>query len=183
MRKRSYWVNPYVFSMITILEIGIFALCLFILNMVAKDQPESLPKLLKFIVLPFVCVHIPLILWEARQFWGRLVITEDALEIHAFPRKKLRLEFDEIEFMGIDYDHIDTGAQFWMYFTNKEGVQEIIKYKHRLIKVRYKNGIIKCVYRRAVYDAIREAFPGRLRKDLERCCEDAIREYKLNKEK
>ena len=180
MGRRIYKVNPYVFSMWVILMIYP-GLGVFVINKVVQAQPDELWRLVSYGSIPFVFCII-LMLFDAYQWWGQLIITEDALEIHAFPRKKIRLGFDEIQFMGIDYDNIDTGAQFWIYFTDKENVAEIIKHRHRMIKVRYKQGIIKCVYRKEVYDAIRESFPGRLRKDLERCCEGAIREYKLNKE-
>ena len=179
--NKKFFVNPYVFSMWIILMIMYPGLCIFVINKVVQAQPDELWRLVKYLGIPFA-FSVTIMLFDSYQQWGQLMITKDALEIHAFPRRKIRLEFDEIQFMGIDYGNIDTGAQFWLYFTDKENVAEIIKHRHQMIKVRYKQGIIKCVYRKEVYDVIRESFPGRLRKDLERCCEGAIREYKLNKE-
>ena len=178
MKQKKYFVNRYVFSMVLVMTIAITGLSYyFAIGLIIEKEGVSITAML-LMAAPWIIIILMACL-EAYQLWGMLAVTEDSLEIHAFPRKPLILRFSDIRYMGLDYNNMDYGRQYWLYFAKENN--DIEKYTHKMIKVPFKDGIIKCVYREEIYNAIREKMPADLQTRLDRSCEEMLLEYQQDK--
>ncbi len=138
-KQNKFIINRYVSSMVLVLLFSLIALPYYfaVHSMITRHHFSGTTCLL--FVVPWLVVILAACL-SARQLWGVLVITDHALEIHAFPQKPLVLPFEDIHYMGIYYDQIDTGKQYWVCFAKE--IDIISENKHRMIKVPYTQGII-----------------------------------------
>lgn len=114
---------------------------------------------------------------NAYTFYGFFSIGTDYIQISAFPRKTYRLDFSDVQIIGIDYDIISGKKQFWIYFSKKVIP---MKYYHRMLKLPYSKDVIKISFSKKRFDILMKCLPERLKKDLGRSY-STIRLYHADK--
>ncbi|MCI7019198.1 MAG: hypothetical protein MR913_05195 [Clostridiales bacterium] len=190
MEKKNirFITSPYIFvlSTISLIAVTIITSCILIdimhgilatcKTISAIFHHQDFVGIIMFgglLVLCYVAFFVP-----AFQFFSICVIRENCLELRAPFHHSKRLDYSEIQYVGIDYGVLSLTKQFWIYFS-KEPIP--MKYYHNIVKMPLSNKMFRIQFSMKTYKLLLENTPLSISKQLEKGW-STIRHYHLDKE-
>ena len=159
-------ITSYVFSLVvfaTVLVLGSFSY-VFIgwyndIYKLGKDTLSNGLAVASFFCLLLFGLFISFIM-ESYDMFGKLFIYEDELKVKAPFRKTIRIRFEEIRYIQIDYQ-VTSYKQFWVILS-QEPIPD--QFRHRVLKVRFTNKAVRIPYCKKVDQALSSILIGDLYK-------------------
>lgn len=160
--KRTFIIYPYFFALtiLGMIMLGGIAEGILIKLTVGSTDRESWICFTGLTALNIFCIAVWLSIYEAT---GWFHIRDDCLEFHALFHLKRVMRYDEIKYLGIDYDPSLDGL-FWIYFS-KEKLD--MKYYHKILKLRSSRRTVVIQYSEEVFRSLVHYLPKPLSKRLE----------------
>ena len=125
-----------------------------------------------------ILINLILLFCLGYEVFGTMRIEDDGLLFRAPFRKRVKMAYSNIKYMGIDYGLLSLTKQFWIYF----GSEPLpMKYRHRINKMKMNEKIMRIQYNQDVFDALVAQMPHDLSKRLGKCY-STIRLYKVDEE-
>lgn len=160
--KRTFIIYPYLFSLTIFgfILYGVIAEGMLIKVTVGSTDKESWICFTGLTSL--VVIYLVTTVWTY-EGTGWFHIRDDCLEFHALFHLKRVMRYDEIKYLGIDYDPSLDGL-FWIYFS-KEKLD--MKYYHKILKLRSSRRTVLIQYNEEVFRSLVHYLPKPLSKRLE----------------
>ena len=125
-----------------------------------------------------ILINLILLFCLGYEVFGIMRIEDDGLLFRAPFRKRVKMAYSDIKYMGIDYGLLSLTKQFWIYF----GSEPLpMKYRHRINKMKMNGKIMRIQYNQDVFDALVAQMPRDLSKRLGKCY-STIRLYKVDEQ-
>lgn len=165
--KRSFWVSPYLFIMVSLYLIGATAAFYYALHddirailtlgdwrrMVQADGFDVLA------VMGVIYIFNLLVVWLAsEQYFGVLRISDDCVVLRTPLRRTKKMRFDEIRSIGID---VGTTGAFWIYISSRSIPA---KYHNKINRLTPRRCDILFAYSDTAYRSLCEYLPSKLAK-------------------
>ena len=105
---------------------------------------------------------------------ARFLFSEDELKVKAPFRKTVRLRFEEIRYIQIDY-HVTSYKQFWVILS-REPIPD--QFRHRALKVRFSDKAVRIPYCKKADQALSSVLTGDLYKQYSKS-KSTLRAHKI----
>ena len=173
-------INSHVFSLVifaTILVLGSFSY-VFIgwyneIYKMGKDTLSNGMAVASFFGLLLLGLFVSFIM-ESYDMFGKLFIYEDELKVKAPFRKTIRIRFEKIRYIQIDY-HVTSYKQFWVILS-QEPIPD--QFRHRALKVRFSDKAVRIPYCKKADQALSSVLTGDLYKQYSKS-KSTLRAHKI----
>ena len=184
--KRKHRISPYIYALVWlvifgwVLGLGIIAGTV---RSIYLEHPEylvpfTLDKSTVQSLILLLCVTIPypfLFIPAAFEAYGKIVILDDCIELRALFRRRRRIYYSDIKYLGIDYRILNYTRQFWIYFRQDDFPPErntrnpFRKYvfTQRIDRIDMRN--VRVQFNQKVFDDLVYYLPPKLSKQLNSC--------------
>lgn len=185
-RKRIHRISPYNYA----LSLGLIVSWILCLGLIAHifgslylEHPEyfvpfSLEKDNVQSLIFLLCVTIPypfLLIPAAFEAYGKIVILDDRIELRALFRRRRRIYYSDIKYLGIDYRILNYTRQFWIYFRQDDFPPERVTrnpfrkyvFTKRIDRIDMRN--VRVQFNQNVFDDLVYYLPPKLSKQLNSC--------------
>lgn len=165
--KRSFWLSPYLFILVSAYLILVTAAYYYALHddiraLFALGGWREMVRADGFDVLAFMgviyIVNLLIVWWVSEQYFGVLSIKDDCVVLRRPLKRAKRLGFDEIQSIGID---VGTTGAFWIYISSRSIPAE---YHNKINRLTPKRCDMLFAYSDSAYRSLCEYLPGRLGK-------------------
>lgn len=179
------------------LNSGVAVLCLFALALVlgawgylACISPELRTNVGFSAIMGILVLSIILCLGFSYELLGWLLITPEAIILHAPLRRPLTLRYEDVKFIGVGKSYGETrdrrndkfiytpSHDFWIYLSMDPVPLEQL---NDMRKFRLTRRGMRIAYSKKVYDTLRELLPAHLSKELQRH-QTTLRAHKYREE-
>lgn len=169
---KKYKVSPYLFSLSMTGLIG-FLLCIGLIiyfqfaSWAGQDLEAFLrERYLSYLFIVGICAaYLIGCILDGYCFWGTFEFIGTGIILRAPFRKKIRLLYDDVKQIGIDYGVVNGSRQFWIYVST---VEIDNKYWGKMIKLPFSKTTVRVQYSPSVLAAFLADLPQQLKKELQK---------------
>lgn len=182
-RQNCFRISPYIHTLSIIGLVGfLLCICFTIYFQSAKFWDKGLYYVLHeywetFLYMLILCVgYIVATAFDSFSFWGKVRFNNTQVVATAPMRKRIKMLYNEIQYIGIDFGVINNSRQFWIYIS-KTPIEP--RFFRKIHKLPINQNTIRLEYSEKAYNALLSELPLHLRKQLEKG-QSIIRIYEKN---
>ena len=113
---------------------------------------------------------------EGFYVMGSYKLTEDAIILYAPLRRRIKLAFADVKYIGVDYSLIRGKPEFWVYFS-KVPIKQ--KYWNNIAKLRFTRSTVRILYTPERFAEFISILPPHLSKELQKGV-SMLRKFKVD---
>lgn len=152
--KSRYLTNPYLFSLNLLAVIVVSVPYLyFISQIICSYEDWRVPAVLIGFYLPCILLGF----FNAYNYYGWITFHADHLVLRAPLRKPIRMRYDEIAYIQIDYNTLSVSRRFWVIMGREPMPSQ---YVHRVHHMPFSENLIRVQYSRQLDQSLRHYLSG-----------------------
>ena len=117
------------------------------------------------VFLPIIAAYLLGTMLDSFSFWGTVRISGTGVIAVAPFRRRITINFEEVNCIGVDYGVVNGSRQFWI-FISKIAIEP--KYFRKIHKLPINKNVVRIAYSPKVFEAFLLNLPMPLRKQLEK---------------
>ncbi len=179
-RAKKHIIYPYLFGMVVLFLILILTPSVWLTfgsikglfnGEILKDELSLFLTLWSLIIIVFIVIII-----NGFYYLGSYKLTKDAIVLYAPLRRRIKIAFDDIKYIGLDYGLIQNKPEFWIYIS-KTPIQQ--KYWNKITKLPFSRSTVRILYTPDRFSEFLSFLPLDLSKDLQKGV-SMLRKFKVN---
>ena len=152
--KSRYLTNPYLFSLNLLAVIVVSVPYLyFISQIICSYEDWRVPAVLIGFYLPCILLSF----FNAYNYYGWITFYASHLVLRAPLRKPIRMRYDEIAYIQIDYNTLSVSRQFWVILGREPMPSQ---YVHQVHRMPFSENLIRIQYSRQLDQSLRHYLSG-----------------------